>query len=310
MEHLRKVFVVVPFFNPFLFKSRVRLYLQFKREMEAAGVQLLTVEVAYGDHPFQVTDVCDDWALQLRTESLIWHKERMYNLGFQRLFHIEPDAWNIGFFDTDISFVDPDWVERARHKLMHAEVIQPFSQAIFLNKEEEELWHAPSTLYYFLEKRGFHQKPPVPHHYLFQGHPGLAWMATARALNSLQGVYDKCIAGSGDTVMANALKGKVDVYLHVTPTPAILREMLAWKRRADKHIDGRIGYTRGALLHHWHGPAEKRGYAKRWQILTFHEFDAETDLELEANGLYRLAGNKPQLRDDLRRSMSQRNEDE
>jgi hypothetical protein len=307
---MRKLYVVVPFFNPHQFKSRVRLYLQFKREMEAAGVQLLTVEAAFGEHAFQVTDPCDDWSLQLRTQHLIWHKERLINLGFQRLFQLVRDAWNIGWFDSDVSFVDADWVEKAVHKLMHCEVIQPFSQCIFLGKEEEELWHCPSTFSFFLEARGYHQRPPILHRYLFQGHPGLAWMATRRALDALSGVYDNCIAGSGDTVMANCLKGKWDEYLHVTPTPAIARDMQAWAARCDRHIDGRIGFTRGALLHHWHGPAEKRGYAKRWAILTFHEFDAATDLELDASGLYRLAGNKPQLRDDLRRSLSERNEDE
>jgi hypothetical protein len=307
---MRPVYVVVPFFNPLQFESRKRLYFKFKREMEAAGVRLLTVECAFGDHAYQVTDACDDWSLQLRTQHMLWHKERLINLGFIRLFQMAPDAWNIGWFDADVTFVDADWAGRAVHKLMHCEVIQPFSQAIFLNKAEEELWHCPSTFCAFLKGRGYHQRPPIPLQYLFSGHPGLAWMATRRALDALGGVYDLCVAGSGDTVMANCLKGGPDIYLHVTPTAGILRSMQAWNARCVRSIDGRIGYSDGALLHHWHGAAEKRGYAKRWAILAFHDFDPVTDLATEANGLYRWAGNKPQLRDDLRLSLSSRNEDE
>jgi hypothetical protein len=307
---MRKLYVVVPFFNPLQFKSRVRLYLQFKREMEAAGVQLLTVEAAFGDHDFQVTVPGDHWALRLRTQHVLWHKERLINLGFHRLVQIEPDAWNIGWFDSDVTFADPDWAAKTVHALMHHEVIQPFSQAIFLNKNEEELWHCPSSFYSFLSGRGYHQRPPIPLSYLFKGHPGLAWAATRRALDALGGVYDLCAAGSGDTVMSNALKGDVNLFLPVNPTGGMTRSIQAWAKRCDRAIDGRIGYVPGALLHHWHGPSEKRGYEKRWSILAFHDFDPAVDLELEANGLYRWAGNKPKLRDDLRLSLASRNEDE
>ena len=305
-----KVYVVVPYFNPLQFESRKRLFLQFKKEMEAAGVQLLVVEAALDDIPFQVTDPCDDWAVQIRTNSFLWHKERLINIGITKLFHNSPDAWYIGWFDGDISFTDPDWPYLAMHALRNFEVIQPFAQAIFLDRHEEELWNCKSTFCYFLDARGYHQVPPLQWQYLMAGHPGLAWMATARALKALGGVYDKCAAGSGDTVMANALKGAWDVFLPVHPTGNWARSMQDWAGRCESHIQGKIGFARGALLHHWHGPAEKRGYEKRWSILSFHDFDPDKDLVLEPNGLYRWAGNKPGLEQDVRRSLSERNEDE
>lgn len=307
---MRKLYVICPIFNPLQFESRVRLYRQFKKEMETAGVQLLTVEAAFGDHAFQVTDGLDEWALQLRTNHVLWHKERMINLGVQRLLRLAPDAWNIAWFDGDISFVDQDWASKVVHKLMHAEVIQPFSQALFLNKSEEELWNCPSSFFSFLSGRGYHQTPPIPLPYLFKGHPGLAWAATKRALDALGGVYDVCAAGSGDTVMSNCLKGGWDLFLPVAPTGGMARSIRAWSVKCDRAIEGRIGYLSGALLHHWHGASEKRGYEKRWSILAYHDFDPATDLEIEANGLYRFAGNKPKLRDDLLLSLAGRNEDD
>jgi flagellar basal body-associated protein FliL len=40
-----------------------------------------------------------------------------------------------------------------------------------------------------------------------------------------------------------------------------------------------------------------------------NDFDPEVDIVKDANGLWKLAGNKPKLRDDLRKYFSQRNED-
>ena len=305
-----ELFIVTPFFNPFRFKSRVRLYEQFKREMLAAGVKLLTVEAAFGDHPFEVTKAGDEWSLQFRTDSLLWHKERLINLGLEYLYVLYPEAWNFGWYDADITFVRRDWVAQTIRALMHHDVIQPFSQAIFLNKEEVELWHCESTLSCFLNRRGFHQRPPLPLHYLMDGHPGLAWCATKRALDCLGGLYDECAAGSGDTVMANCLKGGWNVFLPVSPTGGMARSMERWAKRCERHIKGNIGYVPGALLHHWHGPSEKRGYEKRWSILAFHDFDPHLDIERDTNGLWRWSGTKPKLRDDLRLSLSGRNEDE
>ena len=66
----------------------------------------------------------------------------------------------------------------------------------------------------------------------------------------------------------------------------------------------------GALAHHWHGPSSSRGYEKRWSIASFHQFDPETDLiDDPSNGMLRWAGNKPQLEQDMRMSLSLRNED-
>jgi len=44
--------------------------------------------------------------------------------------------------------------------------------------------------------------------------------------------------------------------------------------------------------------------------MNFHQFDPARDIAMQSNGLYKWAGNKPQLVYDLRKSMSERNEDE
>jgi len=304
------LYVITTHFNPHRFKSRVRLYGDFARHVEASGATLLTVEAAFGDRPFEVTQSDNPMHVQLRTSTVLWHKERMCNLGIQRLYQLAPDAKNIGFFDSDISFSNPKWVEDTVHKLMHYPVVQPFGTAINLDANEEPMWSCPSSFRAFLEERGFHQDPPRPVGYLFKGHPGLAWAFTREALDKLGGLHDTCAAGSGDTVMSNCLKGDWSIYLPTLPSASMVRSIRKWARRCDEHIQTRVGFVPGAVLHHWHGKSEKRGYEKRWSILSFHQFDPDEDLALDSQGLYRWAGNKPRLEDDIRLSLSSRNEDE
>lgn len=303
------LYVITPIFNPFGFQSRYRLYANFKKEMEEAGAKLFTIEAAFGDQPFRVTSPDNPMNAQLRTNQILWHKERLINLAKERILHLVPDARFFGWFDADITFANPDWLAESVHKLTHLAVIQPFSEAINLNSKEEYMWNCPSSFKSFIEGRGYHQRPPLPVSYTYKGHPGLAWCATREALDALGGLYESCVAGSADTIMSNALKGDYTVYLPAPPSQGMQTSMAAWQKKAER-LKGKIGFTRGALLHHWHGRSESRGYEKRWSILSFHQFDPTTDLRTDEHGLFRWAGNKPQLEDDIRLSLGSRNEDE
>ena len=302
-------YVITPFFNPFGFHSRKRLYKEFAQHMKESGAQLVTIEVAFADCPFEVTTKGEPFNYQVRTSTIMFHKERAINLARQRLTHDVPDVHYIGWFDGDVSFADPEWVTHTKRSLDHHKIIQPFSVAVNLNAHEEYMWHCPGSIYSYLEGRGYHQKPPLPFWYIYKGHPGLAWAATAEALDQIGGLYDTCVPGSADTVMSNCLKGDYSVYLPAPVSPGFARSMKAWQDKCDKYIRGSIGYARGTILHHWHGKSEDRGYEKRWSIASFHGFDPSTDIELDSYGLYRWAGNKPALEQDMFRSLSSRNED-
>lgn len=303
------LYIVTSYFNPCGFESRKRLFTEFASRMADAGVPLLTVEAAFGSAPHEVTVSGNPWHVQLRTDAILWHKERMLNLGVWRLLELAPDAQFLGLYDADISFSDPHWVPAAVRKLMQVDVIQPFSVAVNLNARSEYMWHCPSTFAHFINTRGYHQTPDLPAEQLCQGHPGLAWCMTVKAFEGLGGLYDRCAAGSGDTVMANCLKGHWDAYLPETPSGAQRQSMQAWAAKCDAAIRGRVGYIPGTVMHHWHGASEERGYERRWAILSYHNYDPHTDLELDRNGLYRWAGNKPRLEDDIRLSLTSRNED-
>jgi hypothetical protein len=307
--HARPFYVVTPIYNPHLFRSRIRLYRDFAKHMADTGATLFTVEAAFGDHPHEVTEPDNPLNLQLRTSAVLWHKERMINLGINRIRALDPSAKSVAWIDADVTFTNPNWVDEARHKLMHHPVIQPYATAASLNAQEDVMWTCPSSFRAFIVERGYHQTPPLPISKIFKGHPGLAAAATMEALDHLGGLYDTCMSGSGDTVMSNCLKGQWDAYLPGPATPAMAAQMKRWAARCDAHIKSKVGYVNGTCIHHWHGKSEERGYEKRWDITAYHEFNPEEDLIVDSQGLYRWAGNKPRLEDDMRLSLGSRNED-
>lgn len=277
--------------------------------MEESGAKLFTIELAFGHKPFEVTSSSNPMNMQLRTKHILWHKERLINLAVKHLKHIVPDIQYIGWYDSDITFVNPNWVHDVVHKLSYVPIIQPYSTAINLNSNEDFMWACPSSFRSFVEKRGYHQHPPLPVSYTYKGHPGLAWNMTIEAFEAIGGLYDKCIAGSADTIMSNVVKGDWSAFLPGSPSDQMKNSIEKWHHVVSKVLKNHLGFTHGCLLHHWHGASESRGYEKRWDILSFHKFDPMVDIEIDDNGLYRWAGNKPQLEDDIRLSLGSRNED-
>lgn len=302
--------MITPIFNPFNFRSRYRLYNDFAKHMKDSGANLFTVEAAFGDNPFAVTDANNPWHLQLRTDQILWHKERLINLAYRELLHRVPDTRFIAWIDADVTFLNPNWVAETLQALTYLQVVQPFGEAINLNNQEQYMWNCPSSFRAFIDGRGYHQHPSIPLPYLYKGHPGLAWAATREAMDAMGGLYDVCIAGSADTVMGNAFKGDFSIYLPGSPSQALMDSMDSWQKTAQATVRNRIGYVRGALAHHWHGASGNRGYEKRWDIMSFHQFDPTQDIVTDANGMHRWAGNKPQLEDDFRLSLASRKEDD
>jgi len=172
-------------------------------------VKLLTVEVSFNGHPFEVTSADDAWNLQLKSSVELWHKEAAINRGFEKLLELVPDAENIAWIDADVKFSDPNWATNTVKKLKHHKVIQLFSEAQSLDPHHQSQWKTPGLFFNYFHKVGYHQIPSKPLKYTTGGHPGLAWAARREALNLLGGLLDFCVHGSADTHMANALMGNV-----------------------------------------------------------------------------------------------------
>src|SRR5581483_2347339 len=169
------LYVIAPVFNSQRFRSRWRLYEDFARHVACAGAILYTVEVAFGDRDFAVTQACNPRHLQLRTKSELWLKEAAINLMVQQL----PRDWKyVAWIDADFQFARGDWADETLHKLQHYDLVQMYSTIQDLKPNHDP--HGPSRSFadVWLEF-GENVQPSVKHHGSSQGGapgcPGGAW---------------------------------------------------------------------------------------------------------------------------------------
>ena len=313
--------VVTVVFNPRRFASRHRLYDQFAAWLEASGVRLVTVEIAFGERPFAITDPSNPWHLQLRTRHEIWHKERALNLGLHRLSQLDPHWKYVAWMDADVRLARTDWAPETVHYLQHYAVVQMFGEARSLGPDHHMIFSCRSIGRNFEEHGAIEWKTDNPglakavkkaNIYARQGHPGLAWGFRRDELNDVGGWLDTCINGSGDLHMAACYSGKPDLALSPHASRSYRRSVLRYGELCNRYVRGNFSFVPGTIDHYWHGRSKERGYDDRWRLLDEHQFDPITDLVADVHGLYRWNLADPRVRAlavETRKSLAKRNED-
>jgi len=306
--------------NPARYASRYRLFEGFKSQNEGPHIRHWTVEVAYGNRPFAVTDPNNPRHLQVRTHSELWHKENALNLLFAYILTKEPTAEYFAWVDADVTFARPDWAYETIQQLQHYHVVQMFSHCLDLGPKYEPVGQIRRSFAWMYYNEPRREREPrlgamrtAEGYYGFSKggywHPGFAWAARRSALDSLGCLLDFCIVGSADWHMAASLIGEGEKTLSRQLHPAYKREVLEWQDRAQKLVKRNIGYVDGLLNHHWHGRKVDRHYSDRWKILIGNKYNPETDLKRDAQGLYVLTDRSAGLRDGIRTYFRSRNED-
>jgi hypothetical protein len=292
--------VVAVISNPARYQSRYRLYRDFERYVLASGARLTTVESALGERPFEVTSRSNPRHVQVRRTDELWDKENLINLGISRL----PSDWKyVAWIDADVSFARPDWVLETLQQLQVYPIVQLFADAVDLGPEHQIVQEHKGFAYCY------HQKLRRSDQYGVFWHPGFAWACTREAFDALGGLIDWAILGAADHHMAKGLIGEVLDSVHGGVSPSYKDRLVQWQNRAVAQLQGDLGYVSGLLMHHWHGKKQQRFYRERWSVLVDQQFDPLTDLVRDHQGLWRLAGNKPGLRDGIRDYFRSRNED-
>lgn len=300
----KPLYVVTCVSNPVRYASRYDLYRKFKKQVEDAGAILYTVEMAFGDRPFEVTERDCPRHVQVRSHYELWHKENMLNLGIQAL----PDDWEyVAWIDADVMFSNPNWVSETVEQLQHYMFVQMFSHATDLDPRG-----APMKTHTGFVHDWYHDTSKFnPGGGYQEGHPGYAWAARREALDAVGGLIDWAILGSADRHMACAMIGRGDASFDADVSKHYKHGVRDWEARCTRRIKRDIGYMSGTILHAWHGSKANRHYNSRWKILVEHKFNPWDDIFRDTQGLYQLEDDtdKIGLRDAVRKYFRSRHED-
>jgi len=300
-EPLDKVLhVIMVVSNPCSYKRRYELARQFIARMENEdSVHLYIVELTYEKQPFVLTQKKNPSHLQLKTETPIWHKENMINLG-TRLF---PSDWKaMAWIDADIEFESNTWALDTLKLLNgYADMVQLFSHAVDLDKDESTMHVANSG--------GYQYEKQLPYRMgINYWHPGYAWACTRKAYETMGGLYENAILGSGDQIMMLSLLGQVDKALNPTNHEEYKKDTRVFQERVKQL---RFSYVPGVIRHYYHGTKANRRYRERWQILVEHQYYPHEHLKKEANGLLVPSEScPPKLLKDILQYFKDRNEDD
>lgn len=284
--------VVTCFFNPNRYRSKLRNYSIFRESLRVSGIPCLTVECIFPDRTPQLTGWPNVDLVIAR--NAMWHKERLLNMAIVRV----PDSWTtIAWLDCDVLFENSLWAAQAVEELSRQVVVQLFSDVVRLPKGEiwgrqgEEHWDSFASIL----KRAPNQL--LKGNFARHGHTGFGW-AAHRSLLTKAGLYDACIAGSGDHMMAHAFAGDwsgdcVTRELGVN-TPHRLH-FNDWAAAVYSTVRARVSCLPGTLFHLWHGDTANRRYAQRTLELASFQFDPTIDIRRSDGGCWEWASDKPDL---------------
>jgi len=295
------LWIVTCYFNPLSYATRLENYHRFKAAFDRSEARFITVECAFDDQPFVLPGPN---VIRLRASDVMFQKERLLNLAISLL---PPECRKVTWLDCDILFQNPGWLVHTSKALDQFALVQPFQNVVYLAKGDVSR-SGDSTI--FTESfASVFSLAPTEHlagRFFDHGHTGFAWAARRDLLVS-HGLYDACVAGGGDHMIAHAACGDWD-------SPCIDRLIAGSDHRnhfrrwaAEFYQDTRagIGYIPGTILHLWHGDNRR----SRFVPMHAYRFDPATDIRVGSNGAMEWNSSKPELHRSLRNYFAARMED-
>ncbi|NCC31518.1 MAG: hypothetical protein EOM24_05755, partial [Chloroflexia bacterium] len=175
------LWVITTYYNPVGYITRRENYQRFAQPLNDAGINLVTVECAFGDEPFELAP--SPSVIQVRGRDVMWMKERLINLAIE---HLPPHVTKVAWIDADVLFTNPAWAQETSALLDQWPIVQPFATVDPLprNQFTSQGRGHPSFAYQqrrnSLLHRGVH------------GASGFAW-AGQRALMQRHALYDAAL---------------------------------------------------------------------------------------------------------------------
>ena len=298
-----KLHVILVISNPCLYARRYILIKEMMQrfELEETNILVYVVELAYKKQRFIITSDKNPRHLQIRTETPIWHKENMVNMGVKKLL---PKTWKaMAWIDADIEFENANWATDTLKVLNGTrDIVQLFSHCVDMDQTEATMSIFTSFGHQFVKGQPYSNK------LINFWHPGYAWACTRKAYERMGGLYQQAILGSADHIMSLCLMQKGLKAINPESTDDYKESVIEFQERVKTL---RLGYVPGMIRHYFHGSKKHRRYADRWQILLKHNFEPTKHLTTNKDGILIPTKECPkEMLDEIMQYFKERNEDE
>jgi hypothetical protein len=204
----------------------------------------------------------------------------------------------IAWLDCDVLFKNREWVGQTAEALDHFVAVQPFGRAVRLPQGLRDFDGRGTAFNSFAKVYTHNKKMAGTGIFDRHGHTGFAW-AARRELFEHCGLYDTCLTGTGDHLMAHAFTdstfGPCTARM-IGAQGAYTRHYTRWAAEAQKIVIGRVGFVPGALLHLWHGEDTNRRYSEHNLHFQNFNFDPDQHLTHDENELWMWRNAPPQMR--------------
>lgn len=308
--------IISSYFNPENIKDKKQNYLLFREKLKKQGVNLLTVECAFKEQNFTLDKEDADILIQVRSDSVLWQKERLLNIGLE---HLPADCDKIAWLDADVLILDDDWARKVETLLERYPIVKPFDEAIRLTKRESNK---------ILKGKGdelknlfAYRNRVITNYYQSSTTWKLIFLAVfgmcaRREVYEAAGFYDAMIICSGDVVMANAFlyqnSRARDLKDRFHLTDGLMTDIDDWYAKlSPRRTEFGICYLKTiSMLHLYHGKMMNRKYEETCKILVKYKFDPKKDLKINEYGCYEWSSFKPELHQGLIDYFHARNEDD
>lgn len=300
--------VITSYYNPEHYRTRRQNFDAFASALSDAGIPLVVIEAAFGEDEFELDPRYGD-IHRVRGRHVLWQKERLLNLLLERL---PPSVRFIAWLDCDLLFENPEWAKESVRILERSAVLQPFDRVVRLPRGHSTFQGEGDSWHSFASVLNQHPSLLLSGDFARHGHTGFAWAARRDVLNGI-GLYDGCIAGSGDHMMAHAFAGDWEsrcIQRILCENRSHVDHFVQWSRRIYPRVRSRIGVLPGDVYHLWHGETADRRYVLRNRQLAAAGFDPARDLRSGMSGLWEWQDERSDLRDWAIHYFKQRREDE
>jgi len=232
-------------------------------------LHIVAVELTYGDQDPDIVprEEVDLIRRSVAVRDVMWSKEQLINLAIKRLpAHCKYISW----MDSDIAFIDDEWVEStigvlSTHPKSFAQL---WATCDMLGPDGNPQLRVTSFAQQYTIGKTYQD---VANKHKEYWHPGFVWAATREALECTNGLIAQTL-GSADRHMAMAFLNRAAETVPKGLHASYRTQVLNWEQLVQ--LCGiELVVVPLKICHFFHGSMKHRQYMERWDILKVCKFD-------------------------------------